>query len=277
MEHCQRQMMAFMTRIVKKPGFLSGLIRQSESHSKKRRLPKPDYFYDEADEEDNRVMSFQTMARDKTDVLSVQVLNLEPFEKMESSINSWEDFFRGVGHASGEEMYSGSVLLQPSAVVLTETNASSGDPDINSQPPSPKLHISSPHSREIHSSPELTESTSYVESPSLSPIQVHADIRSKASGIDVNSKPAAAEVQSSMESVKVAPAAATGVNDMFWEQFLTETPGSLDAQEVQSERQDTDGKRSENKPADHGSFWWNRKNVDNLTEQMGQLTPAERT
>eukprot|EP00268_Persea_americana_P012934 TRINITY_DN1557_c0_g1_i2.p1 TRINITY_DN1557_c0_g1~~TRINITY_DN1557_c0_g1_i2.p1 ORF type:complete len:447 (+),score=103.51 TRINITY_DN1557_c0_g1_i2:640-1980(+) len=277
MEHCQRQMMTFLTRIVKKPCFLSNLIQQSKSHSKKRRLPKPDYFYEEADPEDNRVMSFQTASRDKTDMISVQVLNLEPFEKLESSINSWENFFRGVSHASGEEIHSGGVVWQPSAVVLTEMNSSSGDPDINLQPSSPKFHSSSPQSRDIHSSPELTESTSYVGSPSLSSIQVHADIRSKASGIDVNSKPAATEVQSSMERVDVASAAATGVNDMFWEQFLTETPGSLDTQEVQSERRETDGKRSENKPADRGNFWWNRKNVDHLTEQMGQLTPAERT
>lgn len=277
MEHRQRQMMAFLKQIVEKPGFLSNLMLQSENYSKKRRLPKPDYFYHEADEDDNRLMDFRTMSRDKSDTTFVQVINMDPFEKMESSINSWENFFRGVSHASGEEMYSGDALWQQSAVVLTYMDASSGDPDINLQPPSPKLLPSSPHSGDIHSSPELTESTSYVESPSISPIQAHVDVCPKASGIDVNSKPTSTEVQSSKERVNAASAVPTGVNDMFWEQFLTESPGSLDPQEVQSERRDTDDKRSEIRAVDRGSFWCNRKNLDHLTEQMGQLTSAERT
>ncbi|XP_058095489.1 heat stress transcription factor A-4b-like [Magnolia sinica] len=273
MENRQRQMMAFLTRIVQKPGFLSNLMQQSEKHNKKRRLQKPDYFCDEAIMEDNRITSFQAGMKEKPDIISVQVLNVEPFEKMESSINSWENFFRGVSHASGEEMYSNGVQWQPSGVVLTEMHASSGEPDINMQPQSPKLHPSSPLSRDIQSSPELTESTSYAESPSLSPIQVHMDIRLKA-GIDVNAKPSV-EVPSSKERVTVASTAPTGVNDVFWEQFLTETPGSSDTQEVQSQRRDGDG-RSESKPGEVGNFWWNRKSVDHLTEQMGQLTPAER-
>eukprot|EP00268_Persea_americana_P012933 TRINITY_DN1557_c0_g1_i1.p1 TRINITY_DN1557_c0_g1~~TRINITY_DN1557_c0_g1_i1.p1 ORF type:complete len:449 (+),score=105.85 TRINITY_DN1557_c0_g1_i1:554-1900(+) len=276
MELRQRQMMAFLKRIAQKPGFLSNLMEQSETYNKKRRLPKPDYFYDEVEAENNRIMASHTAAREKTDVISVQLINMEPFEKMESSINSWENFFRGVSRASGEEMYSGGMPCQLSAVVLTEMDVSSGDPGINLRPPSPKLRSSSPPSRDSHSSPELTESTSYLDSPSSSPIQVHGDILPKASGIDVNTKPAATEVQSSKEHVNVPYAAVTGVNDMFWEQFLTEHPGSMDA-EVQSEGRDTDGRRSENKPADHGNFWWNRKNVDHLTEQMGQLTPAEST
>jgi heat shock transcription factor len=70
---------------------------------------------------------------------------------------------------------------------------------------------------------------------------------------------------------------ATGVNDVFWEQFLTENPGSTDTQEVQSERKDSDGRKNEIKPGDPRKFWWDMRNVNNLTEQMGHLTPAERT
>ncbi|OVA12433.1 Heat shock factor (HSF)-type [Macleaya cordata] len=278
MEQRQRQLMAFVARTVGKPGFVSNLIQQSDKHNKKRRLTKTDYSYDEADVEENRVVIFKPVTPEKSDVISLPVLNMEPFEKLESSLNSWDNFLRGVGQASGEEMCNFGVPLLPSAVFSTEIYTSSGEPDINLQSQSPKLHLSSSCSRDIHSSPELAESTSYVESPVIPSIQLNADIRPKASGIDVNSRPATSpEVESSREpAVGTTVVVPTGVNDVFWERFLTESPGSSDTPEVQSERRDID-ERNNSKPVDRGKFWWNMKNVDNLTEQMGHLTPAERT
>ncbi|XP_042489801.1 heat stress transcription factor A-4b-like [Macadamia integrifolia] len=277
MEHRQRQMVAFLAQILQKPGFVSNLMQQSENHSKKRRLPKLDYLCDEAAVEENQMVAFQ---RDRSDALSSPIINIEPFEKLESSLNSWESFLCGVGEASGEEMSSVGIPLQPSAVVLTEMHSSSGDPDttISMQPQSPKLHHSSPHARDTQPSPELAESTSYGESLVIYPVQLNAD--SRPTGIDMNSKPAGApEVQPQRERVvgTATSTLPTGVNDVFWEQFLTETPGSSETQEVQSERKDADIIKGENRLHDHGKFWWNIKNVDNLTEQMGQLTPAERS
>ncbi|KAK8503306.1 hypothetical protein V6N12_034701 [Hibiscus sabdariffa] len=117
-------------------------------------------------------------------------------------------------------------------------------------------------------SKNLDESTS-LESPSISCIQLNPDDRVKSPRIDMNSEPAtavASELVTAKEQPAPAPAPAA-VNDVFWEQFLTENPGSTDTRDVQSERKDSD----------HGRFWWNMKNVNNLTEQMGHLTPAERT
>ncbi|KAF8391189.1 hypothetical protein HHK36_023491 [Tetracentron sinense] len=280
MEHRQHQIISFLSQVMKKAGFVTNLLQQSENHNKKRRLPKFDYFYDDANMEENGIVTFQAVNRENSDA-TVQLLNLEPFEKLESSLNYWESFVRGVGEASGEEMYGVEVPLQPSAVVLTEMHASFADPDINLQPQSPNLHLSSPHSSDTQPSPELVDATSYVQSPIITSTRLSVDIQPKPSWIDVNSKPVAAtsEVEASKEGVLGATASAvlTGANDVFWEQFLTETPGSSDTQEVQSERRDTDNRKNENKPADRGKFWWNMKNVDNLTEQMEQLTPAERT
>nr|DAD48179.1 TPA_asm: hypothetical protein HUJ06_018116 [Nelumbo nucifera] len=255
----QRQMMAFLCQILQKPGVASNLMKDSENYNKKRRLPKLDYLYGEADIEENQVVTFQ---RERPDAVSMPVINIEPFEKLESSLNSWETFLNGVGQASGEEMSPVGVALQPSTVVLTEMHSSSGDPDINMQTESPELCQSSPHSRDIHSSLELAGSTSHGESMVISSVQFNADTRSRAPGIDMNSKPAAAsEVQASTERVTGSMTAAqpTGVNDLFWEQFLTETPGSSDTQEVQSERRDADVRKIENKPADNGILWWNIK------------------
>ncbi|XVF87273.1 hypothetical protein PTKIN_Ptkin18bG0105800 [Pterospermum kingtungense] len=127
---------------------------------------------------------------------------------------------------------------------------------------------------------ELDESTS-TESPAISCVQLNVDARPKSPGIDMNSEPVAVvasePVAAKEQAAGTTAPSAAGVNDVFWEQFLTENPGSTDTQEVQSERNDSDARKNENKPGGHGRFWWNMKNVDNLAEQMGHLTSAERT
>ncbi|KAJ9135988.1 hypothetical protein P3X46_033105 [Hevea brasiliensis] len=128
---------------------------------------------------------------------------------------------------------------------------------------------------------ELDESTSCAESPAISCVQFSVDIRPKSPTIDMNSEPAVASVPEpdplKEQATGTAPTVAAGVNDVFWEQFLTENPGSTDTQEVQSERKDSGDRKNEIKPIDQGKFWWNMRNVNNLAEQMGHLTPAERT
>lgn len=96
----------------------------------------------------------------------------------------------------------------------------------------------------------------------------------------MNSEPTTAAVPEPVAS-KEQPAgttvAATGVNDVFWEQFLTEDPGASETQEVQSERKEYDGRKNEGKPSDLNKFWWNKWNANNLPEQMGHVGQAEKT
>ncbi|XP_022723624.1 heat stress transcription factor A-4a-like isoform X2 [Durio zibethinus] len=113
---------------------------------------------------------------------------------------------------------------------------------------------------QLNSNLELDESTSCAESPAISCIQLNADAQPKSPGIDMNSEPAIAvasePVTGKEQSAGTTAPATTGVNDVFWEQFLTENPGSIDTEEVQSERKDSDARKNESKPGDHGSFWW---------------------
>ncbi|XP_057465185.1 heat stress transcription factor A-4c-like [Actinidia eriantha] len=129
-----------------------------------------------------------------------------------------------------------------------------------------------------NSSLELDESTSCADSPTISYAQLNMDIGTKACGIDMNSEPtapAAPKIAASEEQVaRPVATVPTGVNDMFWEQFLTENPSSSNASEVKSEIKDLDDQENE---SIHGKFCWNTRNVNCLPEQLGQLTPAERT
>ncbi|MBA0627490.1 hypothetical protein Godav_005000 [Gossypium davidsonii] len=122
------------------------------------------------------------------------------------------------------------------------------------------------------------ESTSCPESPSISSIQLNIETQPKSPQIDMNSEPSTVVTPEPVTSTEQPAPSPAGVNDGFWEQFLTENPGSTDIREVLPERKDPDTRKGEDKPEGHSRFWWNNmKNVNNLTEQMGHLTSAERT
>ncbi|XP_022715726.1 heat stress transcription factor A-4a-like [Durio zibethinus] len=232
MEQRQQIMVSSVARVLQKPGLAIDLTPQLEVNDRKRRLPRIAYLYDKAGIEDNQTGN-SLIARENADSSSLS--NMEPFDKLESSMVFWEN----VAHDFGQ------------------TNI------------------------QLNSNLELDESTSCAESPAISCIQLYVNARPNSPGIDMNSEPVAIVasepvIAKEQAAVNTAPEAA-GVNDVFWEQFLTENPGSTDTQEVQSERKDSDARKNESKPSDHGRFWWSMKNVNYLAEQMGHLTPAERT
>jgi heat shock transcription factor len=140
------------------------------------------------------------------------------------------------------------------------------------------LEVDESYNRQ-RSNAELDESTSCADSPDISYTQLNIDVGSKNSVIDMNAEPVnitGGEVTDTEERTDKA-VTQTGVNDMFWEQFLTENPGSAENREVQSERKDLEAKNNEIRAVENGKFWWNIRNVNNLADQLGQLTPVEKT
>lgn len=124
---------------------------------------------------------------------------------------------------------------------------------------------------------DLDESTCCADSLSISSGQLDVEVQPKSSGIDMNSEPTAAPAVVALKEQPVGiTTAATGVNDVFWEQFLTEDPGASEAHEVQSERKDSNSRKNEGKPSDHGKFWWNMRKANNLPEQMGRVDQVEK-
>ncbi|KAI3744149.1 hypothetical protein L1987_57225 [Smallanthus sonchifolius] len=100
----------------------------------------------------------------------------------------------------------------------------------------------------------------HADSPTVSLVYINQDsrVKSKSSGIDVNAEPVGGGGDGGGRAV--VPPVKTGANDVFWEQFLTETPGGGDTQEVQSERRDVI------------KSLWSTNNVDKITEKMGNLS-----
>lgn len=106
---------------------------------------------------------------------------------------------------------------------------------------------------------ELDETTNCANSPAVSCSQLDVDVGSKISGIDMNAEPNTSfvpEVSAAAEqAVEMTSIVRTGINDVFWEQFLTENPGSTEG---------TDGSKNEQQPVDPGKHWWNARSVSNL-------------
>lgn len=276
-ENRQRNTITFLAQILQKHGTAPAIGQHFQYGNKKRRFAVSTYLYDEANKN-----QYSTFEEENQDTMSISMLSSELIEKLDSSLRFWENFLHGVGQSSGVDMYDYSTM-QSSPLVITEMDASSGDSEMNVQQHSPTFHPSSPHSRDIRSPLELAAAASdHADSPAISSIYFDLESRPKSSGIDVNARPVnVPDIDVPNEPVEetTTQALPTGVNDVFWEQFLTDqTPNSSSTQEAELEKSDTDGRTSDTTMEGQQRFWWtNLNHVHNLTEQMGHLTPAERT
>lgn len=263
MEQRQRQLITSLAELMQKPMFASILLQQSENHqNKKRRLLTSSNFSDESNMEENSDLNLQ-----KTNIDRVSAVRLDHVEKLEGSLEFWESFL----YRAGEEFNNVGTFSQACPIVVAEEHV-----EINRRSCSPMSHLSSPNSFDVHSSPERPGSANHLDIAGIFSVCLDVDRTTKSSGIDVNSSPAGAvEVEASKEQdVGIAEALPAKVNDHFWEQCLTETPGSSGLQEIHSEREETEDKASDSKAAIYRKDWWNMNNVDNLTTNIGHLTSA---
>ncbi|GAB2265248.1 hypothetical protein Dimus_000317 [Dionaea muscipula] len=225
MEQQHTNLISYVAQMLQKPGIALNRVPQTESHDRKRRLSRPpEYLLEQADNGDYQGGSPSPRRAASPDCPSILALESEMLERLESSIAFWENIVHDVKS--------------------TETQQSS--------------------------SMELAESTTCAVSPTRSYTQLNVDHPSNPCRIDVNSEPCASATATATatdpgEAVPLkeratgtAPAARQGVNDVFWEQFLTENPGSSDTQEVQSARKESDCRDKEGSSSiDHRKFWWN--------------------
>ncbi|EOX92921.1 hypothetical protein QUC31_003895 [Theobroma cacao] len=276
MEDRQRQVMVFVAQLIHKPHFVSMFNQKSEFHNKKRKLLNFNHFIDGYNTVEHHSLTSQDA---NLGAPSAPVLNLEQIEKLDSSIKRWETLFHGIGETMDEKVYDFGISSRPSPIDVTELQTSSGDYDIDGELCSPSSHPCSPHSTDINSSPELAVSVYKADSPPIPSFDHIANLNPKSFGIGVTSKHATPpETEALKEQVKAtADHSVPGkVNDVFWEQFLTEAPNSLDAQEIQSDPGTTSGRISGSKPLDDQNYWWKTNRVHYLAEHMEHLSPAER-
>ncbi|XP_022774662.1 heat stress transcription factor A-4b-like [Durio zibethinus] len=255
MEDRQRQVMVFLAQLMHKPHLLSMLKQESEFHNKKRKLLNSNESNDEFNREEHHSLTSQNA---KLGASSAPILNLEQIEELESSIKCWETLLYGIGETMGERVYDFGISSQaePSPIVVTEMQTSSGDYDMDGELCSLTSHPCTPYSTDINSSPEL------ADSPPIPSFHHIVNLKPKSSESGVNSEHASPPETGQVLQKQVEAAAATDhsipgkENDVFWEQFLTEVPNTSDAQVIQSNPRTTSGRISDSKPPNNQNCWW---------------------
>ncbi|KAL9668322.1 hypothetical protein QQ045_002702 [Rhodiola kirilowii] len=269
----QEKLVAFLAQVLNKPGLVSSFAPTLTTRNRKRRVLTADCLHDEAETEGKRLRTSQVTGTGEEVSATMSAINTESIDQMESCIANWEEIIYQVGRTCGQDKYN---IQTPLAVILTEIDPQPEEAVINPE----KRTSPVTDSKDDSSTFELDESRGFADSPTLSFLQLNIDVPAKATGIDMNHDPSSqaplivkpTEKASEAQTKTVVP---TGANDTFWEQFLTEHPGSSNAQEAQVEKKDPEIR----KQSDPSKSWWNMPNVSNPVEQieMSHLTSAERT
>lgn len=210
MENRQMKLIAFLAKLVQKPVYASFLMQQSEVHNKKRKMLNSTY-----------------LCEGNLDAVSNHMLNSDHIEKLESSLQFWEDTLYEIGEDMDEHIVNTSKLPQACPALATEIQSIEMDTKFYS----PISHSSSPNSIDLHSPPQIDGSEYNLGSHCVLPVCFDVEIRPISSEFDMNSKPAGApELHASKQhTVRMAAVLPSKVNDLFWEQCLTEIPGSSES------------------------------------------------
>ena len=232
LEQRQKDIVAFLAKVVQTPDFVPNLFNQSNLHHKKRRLPKIDYLFEDDKVEEKQMISFHTVKMGQGDTGSMRILDTELFDDVESSISSLEAFFGNVSKASGEDSRNNDrILCQPYAL-SDEANVNTNMGLLPSELPPLPLSLGQ----------SVNHVGNMVDETKLSANQV--------TGTAIATSP-------------------TSVNDVFWEQFLSESPGSSGSKDG--------GDKIITEKMMEKTVWCREKNVEHITEQMGYLSSVERT
>lgn len=241
--HRQGKLISLLAQLLQRPEFSSDFIQCANNNSKKRRLLVSNYLIEEENATTNSVVAPK--------------LDMEMVKKLDSSINFWERFLYGIRMNPIEDQMCDFERTQtlPSSNAIREMDTSSDD---SGKRNSPIDHSPSP-SRDIQSSSELGGPFS----PVISSIYVN---------LECQLKPSDQSCQVEGKTSKASDQLVSNLgNDVFWQQFLTETPGCTEPQEV--ECRDVNGLTCDIRLAENHRYWWNRGvNVENLAERMGHLS-----
>lgn len=159
--------------------------------------------------------------------------DLEMVKKLDSSINFWERFLYGVQTQDFEHTHSPIVI-----------------------------HTSSNDSAKRNS--PIDHSPSSSELGPLNPV-----ISSTYENLERQLKPSDNQIE--CKTSKTSELVSNSGNDVFWQQFLTETPGCTEPQQV--ENKGINESTRDIRLGDSHRYWWNRGvNLENLAERMGHLS-----
>lgn len=299
MEERQRRMMAFLAKAAKNPTFVEHLIRMAGTSveisaiSKKRRLPstelvqevvdnnfvdthsctsKPDYGQLFNQEFSNKLKLELCPAISDCNLMSASVQSsteggacpLRNFVEADAKTAQLGTSDHSVDHEILELSDTGTSCGIKKILSLFGQSKVSENPgedndccQLGLSLASSSLHV---NKTSYGSSLDLGTSSGLCASPKMKEVE-HMALNNR-NPSEENTMPSP---QVPHSNIQVSGAAQTRVNDVFWEQFLTERPGSADTEVATSGLRPNPSEEQEEIKSASGIFWRSQKNIEQLT------------
>ncbi|KAF5734312.1 Heat shock transcription factor A1D isoform 1 [Tripterygium wilfordii] len=309
MEQRQQQMMSFLAKAVQSPGFLAQFVQQqNESNrrvtegNKKRRLKQDGLAESEHSAADGQIVKYQPSMSEAAKAMLRQLMKVDSSSRLESYNNNIDDFMIVDGSSSSSGVDCGSSSNRVSGVTLQEVPPTSGQASympsftgISGQDPTAAIS-------EIQSSPQAVTSEK-VATSRLPDVGVLVGTQGAPSSIPQTDviMPELSQIPEMVpESMVDIPGesymgpgtdnsgflepSSLGENEIdgisfdpdidallessgFWDDFLR-SPIPEDIEAISF-----DGKTNGNDVQPKKNVWDKSQHMDQLTEQMGMLTP----
>ncbi|GER46786.1 heat stress transcription factor A-1 [Striga asiatica] len=272
MEQRQQQMMSFLAKAVQSPGFMSQLVnndgpRKISHGNKKRRLPGQDeenvvHKYGIVTP-DGQVVKYQPLMNEAAKSMLRQILKINnaPGGRLERKLSNPNGFLID-GAQPMDKIISGVTLSEvlPHTSALTEIQPDNLLPDFV---PSHEITLENNIGiHGIHDESFMGEQPTVLGCGDISTIPGCVDVQKAVASDELL---ADREVDILLDDIQKLP----GINDVFWEQFLSVSPVHEDTEDVNSSSKDQ---------VEQGVEWDNKlKSLNNLTEQMGLLASASKS
>ncbi|KAL0403317.1 UNVERIFIED_CONTAM: Heat stress transcription factor A-1 [Sesamum radiatum] len=255
MEQRQQQMMSFLAKAVQSPDFVAQLVHQQNEgnrhisgSNKKRRLPNQD----EENLANNfgiaspngQIVKYQPLMNEAAKAMVSQILKMNTSGRLDSKMSSPNSFLIDSLHPPSSVLDSGSSSNRVSGVTLSEVF-----------PTSTGLN-------EIQSSCNLAHGKAHDTLMDF--VQGQGSFPEKK--LDLPDEP----LKGTMSTDGLP-----GIEDVFWEQFLSGSPLTGDTDEIDS---GTLGLcTGKDQQMEQGGEWDKTKHLNNLTQQMGLLAPTSKS
>ncbi|KAF2306719.1 hypothetical protein GH714_020814 [Hevea brasiliensis] len=283
MEQRQQQMMSFLAKAMQSPGFLNQLVQQNNESNrlggtKKRRLPgqeeenlavKPD-----SNSPNGQIVKFHSSMNEAAKAMLHQILKINSSSRLEPSINNSGPFLID-NLSSSNALDSNNTSSRISELMISDVQPTSG--------PSFCLlsqdHISEMTMRNSGQDailPNFAEIQGVVQESSTGIPNTNFVNPTNGDGEDINPMPSVLDVATSEETDAFSSNQDTdilmdgipklpGINDVFWEQFLTASSPTVDTEEINSSSLPSHMTREQELQS------WQENGLDNI-QRMNHLT-----
>ncbi|KAG9133905.1 hypothetical protein Leryth_004631 [Lithospermum erythrorhizon] len=304
MEQRQQQMMSFLAKAMQSPGFVTQLVHQPNDSSrristvnKKRRLHDPveDNLGGDTALPNGQIVKYQPLMNEAAKAVYRQILKMHSSSGMEQKINGF--LFDKMHSASNDALDVGSAFDRVSGVTLSDALPTSSQStallfdrpwaaisDIQSSHMDAADNrvsvVDTPPSQDMSDLHELSQACTHEDYIGMPDMTVQASKVSDTHCIDFmpgladDTLPVVAEGASSDPDALLddTPKLLPGINDVFWEQFLSATsPVRGDILEIDSNILNA-GVEDQDLQYEEENEWDATNCMNQLTEQMGSLS-----